>query len=280
MQIRQPSSAADAKYYDTGRLREEFLIDNLFNPGKVKRVYSHFDRIITMGICPYDKPLNLSEDFDPSKDLGTDFFLERRELGVINIGGSGKILVDEKEYKLSHLDGIYVGMGTKEVVFISDDKENPAKFYTLSAPAHKKYPDVHVDITKAAKVPMGSSEKSNKRIINQYIHPDVMETCQLLMGLTEMEPSNVWNTMPCHTHERRMEVYFYFDVKEDNVVFHYMGEPEETRHIVVRNEEAVISPAWSIHSGCGTSSYKFIWGMVGENKTFKDMDAVSMDDLR
>ncbi len=280
MQIRQASSAADAKYYDTQRIRDEFLIDKLFAPGKVKRVYSHFDRIITMGICPAEKALSLSENFVPSKDLGTEYFLERRELGAINIGGSGKIIVDGMEYKLAHKDGLYVGMGAREIMFSSEDSNNPAKFYTLSAPAHKTYHTVHVDITKAAKVPMGSLEKSNKRVINQYIHPDVMETCQLLMGLTEMEPANVWNTMPCHTHERRMEVYFYFDVEDDNVVFHYMGEPQQTRHIVVRNEEAVISPAWSIHSGCGTSSYKFIWGMVGENKTFKDMDAISMKDLK
>ncbi len=280
MQIRQSASSADAKYYDTKRLRDEFLIDNLFTPGLVKRVYSHVDRIITMGICPSDKALSLCENFDPAKDLGTEYFLERRELGVINIGGAGKINVDGVEYTLAHLDGLYVGKGAKELMFSSDDAGNPSKFYTLSAPAHMTYPNVHVDITKAAKVPMGSSEKSNKRIINQYIHPDVMDTCQLLMGLTEMEPANVWNTMPCHTHARRMEVYFYFGMEDDNVVFHYMGEPQETRHIVVRNEEAVISPAWSIHSGCGTSSYKFIWGMVGENKTFTDMDAVSMDDLK
>lgn len=280
MEIRQPSNSKDAKHYTTERLREEFLITELFTPGKVKRVYSHIDRIITMGFCPAKKGLELGEDLDIMANLGTDFFLQRRELGTINVGGAGSITVDGEEYKLASLDGLYVGMGAKEVVFKSDDYKNPAKFYTLSAPAHRAYPNAHVDITKAKKVPMGDAAASNKRVINQFIHPDVMDTCQLMMGLTEMEEGNVWNTMPCHTHERRMEVYFYFDIEDDNVVFHYMGEPSETRHIVTRNEEAVISPSWSIHSGCGTRSYKFIWGMVGENKTFTDMDHIAFKDLK
>ncbi len=213
-------------------------------------------------------------------NLGTSFFLERRELGVINIGGAGKITVDGEEFALTHLDGIYIGMGAKEVVFSSDEAAKPAKFYTLSAPAHKSYPNYNIDITMAKKVPAGEEKNSNKRVINQYIHPDVVDSCQLSMGLTELVEGNVWNTMPCHTHERRMEVYFYFDVNDDNVVFHYMGEPQETRHIVLKNEEAVISPSWSIHSGCGTSNYKFIWGMVGENKTFTDMDHIKMSDMK
>jgi 4-deoxy-L-threo-5-hexosulose-uronate ketol-isomerase len=280
METRHSASAADAKWYDTERLRQEFLITGLFVPGKVKRVYSHIDRIITMGFCPAGKDLELGEGLDIMKSLGTDYFLQRRELGVINVGGGGKIAVDGTEYELKNLDGLYVGMGAKQVVFSSGDKDNPAKFYTLSAPAHTSYPNSHVDIEKAAKVDLGSEKTSNKRVINQYIHPDVMQTCQLMMGLTEMAPANVWNTMPCHTHARRMEVYFYFGMEEDNIVFHYMGEPSETRHLVVRNDEAVISPSWSIHSGCGTAAYKFIWGMVGENKTFTDMDHVDMKDLR
>ncbi len=280
MEIRQSSSAVDAKNYDTDRLRDEYLISGLFTPDSVKRVYSHVDRIITMGFCPAKKDLEIGDNLDIMKNLGTDFFLQRRELGVINVGGNGKIIVDGKTYKLASLDGLYVGMGVKEVVFSSDDAKNPAKFYSLSAPAHTNYPTVHVDITKAAKVEMGDDKTSNKRVINQYIHPDVMQTCQLLMGLTELAPANVWNTMPCHTHERRMEVYFYFGMQDDNVVFHYMGEPSETRHIVVRNDEAVISPSWSIHSGCGTAAYKFIWGMVGENQTFTDMDHIKFEDLR
>ena len=281
MDIRQAPSARDAKSYDTSRLREEFLITDLFIPDKIQRVYSHIDRIITMGFCPTKKTLELGEDMDIMKNLGTGYFLERRELGIINVGaGGGSVTVDGETYKLAPLDGLYVGKGAKEVVFASEDASNPAKYYSLSAPAHAHYPNVHVDITKAAKVPAGDDINSNRRVINQYIHPDVMTTCQLLMGVTELAPGNVWNTMACHTHERRMEVYFYFGIEDDNVVFHYMGEPTETRHIVMRNEEAVISPSWSIHSGCGTKAYKFIWGMVGENQTFNDMDHIAIKDLR
>ena len=280
MEIRQPSNSKDAINYNTTRLREEFLVPTLFVSGQVNRVYSHIDRIITMGYCPAGNALEVGEDLNIMKNLGTNFFLERRELGVINVGGSGKVTVDGQIFKLDSLDGLYVGMGGKEVLFESDDVNNPAKYYALSAPAHKTYPNVHIDINKAKKVEMGTDANANKRVINQYIHPDVLDTCQLCMGMTALADGNVWNTMPCHTHERRMEVYFYFDVKDDNVVFHYMGEPEETRHMVVRNEQAVISPSWSIHSGCGTKNYKFIWGMVGENKTFDDMDHVSLTDIR
>lgn len=280
MDIRQPSNSKDAKNYTTDRLREEFLITEIFQPDKVKRVYSHIDRIITMGFCPAKKPFEVGENLDIMKNLGTGYFLERRELGVINVGGAGTITVDGQEYTLASLDGLYVGMGAKEVVFSSEDAKNPAKFYTLSAPAHKTYPNVHVDIEKAKKVELGDDATSNKRVINQYIHSDVIDSCQLSMGMTEMADGNVWNTMPCHTHERRMEVYFYFDVEGDNVVFHYMGEPSETRHVVMRNEEAIISPSWSIHSGCGIKAYKFIWGMVGENKTFTDMDHIEFKDLK
>ena len=280
MDIRQASNSIDAKHYTTSRLREEFLITELFTPDKVKRVYSHIDRIITMGFCPVKKLLEVGEGLDIMKNLGTEYFLERRELGIINVGGAGKVIVDEQEFKLASLDGLYVGMGANKVMFSSDDAKNPAKFYALSAPAHKTYPNVHVDISQAKKVELGAEETSNKRVINQYIHPDVIDSCQLSMGMTEMAQGNVWNTMPCHTHERRMEVYFYFDVKDDNVVFHYMGKPSETRHIVMRNQEAVISPSWSIHSGCGTRAYKFIWGMVGENKTFTDMDHIAFDDIK
>lgn len=280
METRQPSNSKDAKYYDTTRLREEFLITGLFQPDGVKRVYSHIDRIITMGFCPVSKNLELGEDLDVSKNIGTEYFLQRRELGVINIGGSGKVTVDGVEYTLANLDGLYVGMGVKEVVFSSDDKDNPAKYYVLSAPAHATYPNVHIDIKKAKKVDMGDTRNSNKRVIYQYIHPEVIKSCQLSMGMTALEEGNVWNTMPCHTHERRMEVYFYFGITGDNVVFHYMGEPDETRHIVMKNEEAVISPSWSIHSGCGTSNYCFIWGMVGENQTFTDMDHVALQDMK
>jgi 4-deoxy-L-threo-5-hexosulose-uronate ketol-isomerase len=280
MEIREPSNSKDAKHYTTDRLREEFLIEDLFTTGKIKRVYSHIDRIITMGIEPAGKAIELGQDLDTMRNLGTDFFLERRELGVINMGDKGSITIDGKKYEMNARDGLYVGRGAKEVLFESADPGKPAKFYSLCAPAHMKFDTVHIDINKAKKIDMGSDENCNKRVINQYIQPDVMESCQLCMGLTQMAPGNVWNTMPCHTHERRMEVYAYFDIPEDAVVFHYMGEPSETRHIVVRNDQAVISPSWSIHSGCGTCAYSFIWGMVGENQTFTDMDHIDLKDMR
>jgi len=280
MIVRQPSNSKDAKHYTTDRLREEFLITDLFVPGQIQRVYSHIDRIITMGYCPAQEAQTLEQDLNVLATLGVTFFLESRELGVINIGGPGTITVDGTVYAMKSQDGLYVGKGTKEVVFASDDSSNPSKFYTLSAPAHASYSTVHIDITKAKQVPMGDALAANKRTIFQFLHPDVLQTCQLSMGLTKMEPGNVWNTMPCHTHERRMEVYFYFDLPDNAVVFHLMGEPTETRHIVLRNEEAVISPSWSIHSGCATSAYSFIWGMVGENKTFTDMDHVAMNTIR
>lgn len=280
MIVREPSNSKDAKHYTTDRLREEFLIQDLFLPGKITRVYSHIDRIITIGVCPLDIPVLLDQDFDVKKSLGTSSFLERRELGVINVGGKGVITVDGTRYELKSQDGLYIGMGAAQVSFESEQADQPAKFYTLSAPAHKTYPNVHIDINKAKQVPMGDDATSNKRTIFQYLHPEVLETCQLCMGLTKLAPGSVWNTMPCHTHERRMEVYFYFNLPEDGVVFHMMGEPSETRHIIVRNDEAIISPSWSIHSGCGTTAYNFIWGMVGENKTFTDMDHVNMKDIQ
>lgn len=276
MDVRNPSNPLDAKYYDTERLVKEFLITDLFAPGEVKMTYSHFDRIIAGSIVPVDKPLTL----EAGSELRADYFLQRREMGIINIGGAGKITVDGTVYNLNPRDGLYIGMGNKELVFESDDPKNPAKYYMNSCPAHKTYPTVHIDITKAKKVPCGSVEECNKRVINQYIHPEVMDSCQLSMGLTQLEVGSVWNTMPCHTHERRMEVYLYFDMDPDTCVFHLMGEPNETRHIVMRNEQAVISPSWSIHSGCGTKNYTFIWGMCGENQTFTDMDGIAMTDLR
>ncbi len=276
LDIRHPVHPEDSKFYTTEDLRERYLIETVFVADEVNLTYSHFDRIVAGGVMPIEKALKL----EGGKEFGSDYFLERRELGVINIGGKGKITLDGKEYILNPRDGLYVGTGTKEVVFESDDKANPAKFYINSCPAHTTYPTVHIDITKAKKVPCGSAEECNLRVINQYIHPEVMQSCQLSMGLTELQPGSVWNTMPCHTHERRMEVYFYFDMDENSVVFHLMGEPDETRHIVMHNEQAVISPSWSIHSGCGTKNYTFIWGMCGENQTFTDMDDVPMNELK
>ncbi|MCM0649576.1 5-dehydro-4-deoxy-D-glucuronate isomerase [Clostridium swellfunianum] len=276
MDIRYSSHFEDAKKYDTSDLRRHFLIEKLFVPGEIKMTYSHIDRIIVAGITPTDKALSL----EGSKELGCTYFLERRELGVINIGGAGIVKLDGEKYELNKEDGLYVGMGVKEVSFESLDANSPAKFYVNSGTAHKTYPTVKIGLDKANKVKAGSDEECNKRTINQYVHPAVCESCQLVMGMTILEPGSVWNTMPCHTHERRMEVYLYFNMDEESNVFHLMGTPDETRHIVVRNEQAVISPSWSIHSGVGTKNYTFIWGMVGENQTFTDMDVVAAKDLR
>ncbi len=276
MEIRYAWHPDDVKYYTTEELRENFLVDDLFQHGEIKLVYSHVDRIIFGSAVPTTQKLALTA----SKELGVEYFLQRRELGIINIGAKGKVILDGKAYEMNPRDGLYVGMGTKCVEFESDDKDNPAKFYINSAPAHTTYPTVKIDIASANPNALGSVEDCNKRTIYQYIHPKVCKSCQLLMGLTMLESGSVWNTMPCHTHDRRMEVYLYFDMEPENVVFHMMGEPDETRHIIMRNEQAVISPSWSIHSGCGTKNYTFIWGMVGENQTFDDMDGIAMTDLK
>ncbi len=275
MEVRQASNAKDAKFYTTERLREEFHIANLFTKDNTRMVYSHIDRIITAGIMPVFQELRL----EAGKELAAEFFLQRREMGCINIGGKGIITVDGVEYEMNPRDGIYIGMGNKEITFKSVNADEPAKFYVSSCPAHATYPTVKIDITKAKKVPCGSVEDCNKRVINQYIHPEVMKSCQLSMGLTQLEPGSNWNTMPSHTHDRRMEVYLYLDMGENDAVFHMMGEPTETRHIVMHNEEAVISPSWSIHSGVGTKAYSFIWAMCGENQEFTDMDHIETKDL-
>jgi len=276
MEIRSASNPKDVKNYTTERLREEFHISKLFTKDNIRMVYSHIDRIITAGIMPVLQELKL----EAGKELAADYFLERREMGCINIGGKGIITIDGTDYELNARDGIYIGMGNKDITFKCVDPENPPKFYVSSCPAHKEYPIVKIDITKAKKVPCGSVEECNKRVINQYIHPEVMQSCQLAMGLTELEVGSNWNTMPCHTHDRRMEVYMYLDMGPDDAVFHMMGEPNETRHIIMHNEEAVISPSWSIHSGVGTKNYSFIWAMCGENQEFTDMDFVETRDLR
>jgi 4-deoxy-L-threo-5-hexosulose-uronate ketol-isomerase len=239
-------------------------------------VYSHIDRVIVGGVCPPDKELELKV----TKELGVDYFLQRREMGIINIGSKGIISVDGNEYVLEKKECLYIGMGPKEVTFKSSDRNNPAKFYFNSTPAHFAHPIVKLSMSDAQRVNLGTPDKSNVRTIYQFIHPQVLNSCQLVMGMTVLEPSSMWNTMPCHTHDRRMEVYLYFDLPEDALVFHLSGEPRETRHIVVRNEQAVISPSWSIHSGVGISHYTFIWGMAGENQTFTDMDEIPMSELR
>lgn len=276
MEVRNAANPQDVKLYDTERLRREFLIEELFVKDACKMVYSHIDRIIVGGVCPATKAIVL----EAGKEIRANYFLERRELGIINIGGPGAVTVDGEECTLASLDGMYIGRGAKDIVFSSQNPENPAKFYFNSAPAHAIYPTLKIDINTARKVHLGSAEEGNKRTINQYIHPDVMTSCQLVMGMTVLEPGSVWNTMPAHTHDRRMEVYLYFNLPQEAVVFHLMGEAQETRHIVVRNEQAVISPSWSIHSGVGTRNYTFIWGMVGENQTFTDMDGIAMTDLK
>ena len=260
----------------TSELRENFLFEPVFVPGEVRLVYSMYDRIIAGGIVPTSSALKL----EASAELASEYFLERRELGFINLGGAGSVEIDGKKYALAPRDGMYVGMGAKSVRFSSADSGDPARYYCTSATAHHTYPTVHVSFADARPNKLGSSAQSNSRTIYQYVHPKVMPSCQLAMGLTILEPANIWNTMPCHTHDRRMEVYFYFDMDPDTVVFHFCGRPDETRHIVVRNEQAVVSPNWSIHSGSGTAAYTFIWAMVGENQEFTDMDAVAMKDIR
>ena len=276
MDIRYANHPEDAKKYTTEEVRKHYHIETLFVPDEVKLTYSHVDRIMVGGIMPVKRTLSL----EAGKEMGVDYFLERREMGIINIGGEGLLILDGKEYKVGSREGAYVGMGIKEVSFKSVDKKNPPKFYMNSAPAHHSYPTVLIDLEKANKVQLGDDANLNRRTINQFVHPAVCQSCQLVMGMTILEPGNVWNTMPCHTHERRMEVYMYFDMQEETRVFHLMGQPSETRHIVMANEQAVISPSWSIHSGVGTSNYTFIWGMCGENITFDDMDFVDMKDLK
>jgi len=276
MEVRSASNPKDVKNYDTGRLREEFLIQGLFAPGEIKMVYSQIDRIITSSLVPTDKPLKL----EAGAELRAEYFLERREMGVINIGQKGSIIVDGVEYELNNTDGLYVGKGSKEIIFKSADSSKPAKFYMNSAPAHMTYPNVLIPIEEAEHEHLGTQAECNVRTINRYIHVNGVKSCQLVMGMTILDSGSIWNTMPCHTHDRRMEVYLYFNIPADGIVFHYMGEPDETRHIVVRNEEAVISPSWSIHSGGGTRNYTFIWGMVGENQTFADMDHCAIKDLK
>lgn len=276
MEIRYSAHPRDMKNYDTARLRQEFLIRDLFAVGQVKMVYSHSDRMITGSAVPGSEVLQL----EGGKEMGSAFFLQRRELGIINIGEEGMISVDGQNFSLQKYDCLYVGMGAKTVSCRSVDSANPAKFYFNSSPAHLSHPTVKVGLAEIEPVRLGSQEQSNKRAIYKYIHPQGVKSCQLVMGMTVLESGNMWNSMPTHTHERRMEVYLYFDLSLEARVFHFMGQPDETRHLVLKNEEAVISPSWSIHTGVATASYRFIWGMAGENQTFDDMDHVNMADLK
>ncbi len=279
MDIRYSTGKEPFKRMTTEELRQEFLITDMFRADDISAVYSHVDRIVTMGAMPVREEVALDRNIDPWKNFGVTYVLERRELGTINIGGPGRVVADGTEYRMNHWDGLYLPMGTKDVKFASDDPENPARFFICTTPAHTPKPATHVPYEKAIHKHLGSQATSNERTINQYLHPDVLDTCQLSMGLTHLEDGSVWNTMPMHTHERRMEVYFYFDIPEDNVVFHFMGEPDQTRHIVMHNYEAVINPSWSVHAGCGTSNYTFIWAMCGENRAYDDQDWIKTEEI-
>ncbi len=280
MQIRYSANPEDVKRYTTEEIRKEFLIENLYKPDEIVSVYSHVDRMVVLGAMPVNKNLSIDDGIDVWKNFGTKYFLERREIGIFNLGHDGKIEVDGEIYELGNKDCLYITKGHEKIFFSSNDKNNPAKFYMVSAPAHVAYENKLIKIADAAKKPLGDITTSNKRVINQFIHPSVLKTCQLSMGLTILEPGNIWNTMPAHTHERRMEVYTYFDIPENNIVFHFMGQPDQTRHIVMKNFDAVISPSWSIHAGAGTSAYSFIWAMGGENQEFDDMDTINNLNLK
>ena len=278
MEIRQPIHSEHAKTLDTAGLRRHFLVEDLFVPDQATLTYSQIDRIIVGGIHPVQQTVRFAPEL--GKQTGTDFFLQRRDLGLINIGGGALIEADGTRYELGPREALYIGQGAKDLSFSSLDPAQPAKLYFNCAPAHCHYPNKKVTLAEASPETLGSPTTSNRRTIYKFLVPDVLPTCQLLMGMTQLEPGSLWNTMPCHQHDRRMEVYFYFDMNADAVVFHMLGEPTETRHLVVRNEQAVISPSWSIHSGVGTQAYTFIWGMVGENQVFKDMDHVPMAALK
>ena len=262
--------------FTTDQTRDEFLATGLMIGGQVQLVYSHYDRFIFGGAVPTDAALDLPND----DDLRAEYFLERRELGVLNLGGAGTVLVDGTEYALERFDCLYVGRGSRSVSFRSNSSDEPAHFYLNSAPAHHTYPTTKATQAEANRVELGDDAHANNRVLFQYIHEQGIPSCQLVMGFTELLSGNVWNTFPPHTHERRMEVYLYFDLPDDELVMHFMGKPEETRHLAVRNYEAVISPPWSIHAGAGTHAYRFVWGMAGENQAFSDMDAAPLSTVR
>ena len=271
-------SADDVRYQrmNTDELRSSFLINDLFQKDEITLLYSDIDRVIVGSASPIKQKLTLSS----AEELAAEYFTQRREVGVINVGGRGKIIVDGKEFSMENRDGLYIGRGNRVIEFETADQNSPALFYFLSYPAHNDFPTVHIESAKVESVHLGSQNEANERTIRKYIHPGGAQSCQLVMGCTELAKGSVWNTMPVHTHERRMEVYFYIDIPDEAVVFHLMGKPSETRHIVLRNREAVISPSWSIHSGAGTSNYTFIWGMGGENQDFGDMQHSDMTKLK
>lgn len=276
LDMRYSHHPEDVKGYDTEALRRHFLVEEIFVPGQLSLTYTHVDRVVFGGAVPTTQALAL----EGGKTFGTPNFLDRRELGVVNLGGKGQALIDGTVYALDNGDGLYVGMGNAAVSFTSDDAQNPAKFYLVSSPAHATYPTVRITRADANPKKLGSAETCNVRTIYQYVHPAVCKSCQLVMGVTVLEPGSVWNTYPPHTHERRMEVYLYFGMADATRIFHLHGQPAETRHIVVANEQAVVSPSWSIHSGVATGPYSFVWAMAGENQTFDDMDGLGPNDLK
>jgi 4-deoxy-L-threo-5-hexosulose-uronate ketol-isomerase len=277
MQTRYSSHPEAVKKYDTRALRDEFLLEDIMVPGQLNAVYSMYDRMVVMGVVPKESAIELPSYEDFTK---AEYFLERRELGIINVGAFGKVTVDGEVYLLDNKECLYIGKGKRRISFSSMDPKEPAAFYMNSCPAHKEYPLSKAGLMEANRVELGSLETSNERTIYQYIHEGGIQSCQLVMGLTLLKKGSAWNTFPPHTHDRRMETYFYFDMGEDKAVFHFMGEPAETKHLIVRNRQGIISPPWSIHSGAGTGNYSFIWAMAGENKSFTDMDGVSIDQLR
>jgi len=276
MQERFQYNPGEVKRMTTENLREAFAITDLMLPGQLHFTYTHYDRMIVGGLVPVDEPLTLNT----YNVLKSDYFLERREMGIINIGGEGQVMIGTSTYNLNKLDCLYLGKGTQKVSFTTNSTGHPAKFFILSAPAHQTYPITLMKNAESTAVVLGELNTANERTIYKYIHQDGIKSCQLVMGLTVLKKGSVWNTMPAHTHNRRMEVYCYFDLAPDQRVFHFMGEPQQTKHLVLANNEAVISAPWSIHSGCGTTNYSFIWGMAGENQSFTDMDFVAINDLK
>lgn len=276
MQIYQAISQREAQGFNTEQLRENFLIESIFQNNEVKIYYTHYDRVVLGGVMPSNTAITL-----PTYDnLKSDYFLERREIGIINVGGDGEIAVDDKTFPLSKLDALYIGKGSQSVIFTSNNSDNPAQFFLLSAPAHQMYPTRKMSKEEALPVALGSQETANERTIYKYIHRDGIQSCQVVMGLTVLKSGSIWNTMPAHVHDRRMEAYLYFDLNTEHRVFHLMGQPQETRHLIVANHQAVLSPPWSIHSGAGTTNYSFIWAMAGENLDFTDMDFAPIAELR
>ena len=275
-EVRYASHPNDAKHYDTTQLRTNYLMETVFSADEINMVYTMHDRMIAGGVMPVNEVVELK----PIDILRNEYFLGRREMGIFNVGGKGVVKADDKEYAMEYKEALYLGRGDRKVTFESLDPANPAKFYFCSSPAHATHPDHLTTRAEAVKMELGTLEESNHRIINRMLVKEVVPTCQLQMGMTELQPGSTWNTMPAHTHERRMEVYFYFELPEDQAVCHFMGQPQESRHIWMHNEQAVISPEWSIHSACATKNYTFIWAMCGENLDYNDMDGCATVNLK